>query len=327
MRRSIHQFLLISRATALEGLQQPVVLLLTLSSTLLTSLVPLVQLYTFGEPGRLARDSGLSFFLVFGLWILVFTAGFTVSAEMQRGTAATVLAKPVGRTTFLLGKWAGCLGVLTVFATSTLIATLLAERTSEAFVETAAFHGAIVDRYSGLGALAAITGSLVLAGGLHYFRRARFGLSAMLLMLVLLFAVMAGCSFVNRAGEFLSVPSLQLNLRVLPVALLIFLLLALYTAVATSLSTRFGRMTVLAVCGGLLFAGFFVDSLFGASGGLLPRLLYSLVPDVQNFWMADALGQGGRMPLGYVLKAAICSLSYSAAALVMGVVFFRRNLP
>ncbi len=303
MRRLGQQLLHIARTTALEGLQQPICLLLTLTATAFISLGPLVQLHQFGEAGRVARDSGLAFTLSFGLMIVGFTAGFTVAEEIRRGTAAAVLAKPVPRGIFLAGKWLGVVLVLLACGSAMTLATLLAERTAERFVETESYVGATIDYFSGVGALLAIAGALLLAAVLNFFARIRFGLAAILSLLGAQLVVLFVCGWVDRTGAWLPRFSLQINPRVLPAALLIFLLLSLCAAFATALSTFWRTPATLSALVGLVFFGFLSDGLLGHSSHPAARLLYTLIPDVQHFWMADALASMGRIPIPYLLAA------------------------
>ncbi len=303
MRRSAQQLFVIARTTALEGLQQPICLLLTLTATTFIGLGPLVQLHHFGEAGRVARDSGLAFTLSFGLMIVGFTAGFTVADEIRRGTAAAALAKPVPRGIFLAGKWLGVVLVLLACCTATTLATLLAERTAERFVETEAYVGATIDRYSGIGALLAIGGALLLAAALNFFYRVRFGLAVLLGLLGAQGLVILACGWIDRTGATLARFSLQLNPRVLPAAALIVLLLCLCAAFATALSTRLRTPSTLCALVGLVFFGFLSDGLRERSAGIASRVLYTIIPDVQHFWMADALASTGTIPPAYLLAA------------------------
>ena len=321
----LRQLLRIAGATALEGLQQPVALLLALTAATLTLLGPLVTLFTFGEEGRLARDSGLALQLVLGLFVVAFTAGATVHDELRRGTAAAVLAKPVGRGTFLVGKWLGVVAVLLLFSATTTLSTLLAERTAEHFIETRNVLGTLTDVYSGLGSLAAIALALAVAAALNFARRIRFTLAAQLLMPALLAATLVACGFVTRAG---SAPEtgfdLQVNLRVLPAAALVAALLSLYAAIASALSTRLRAAPTAAVLGAFLFLGFFAESV-AERGGALAAPLCALVPDVQNFWMTDALAGGGAIPARHLARVLLHTLTASAFWLLLGRVSLDRR--
>ena len=311
---SLRQLVLIARATALEGLQQPIALLLLLAMVALTTLGPLVQLFTFGEEGRLARDSGLAFMLVMGLAMTAFTAGFTLSDELRRGTAAAVLVKPVGRLTFLLGKYLGVVAVLALFCLCGTVCTLLAERTAEHYIELEYFADAIVDRYTGLGALAAAGLALLVAAALNFFRNVRFGLAAFLLVTLSQAAVLLLCGFINRAGELIPY-ALQVNARIIPASALVFLLLCVYGALATAFSTRLLTGATLVLCGAVFFLGFLSDSFRHAS---FLSWLSALVPNVQHFWRASALDREGSIPLGYVAQALAYAASLTALYLAAG---------
>lgn len=323
MRRILRQLLLVARTTALEGLQQPVCLLLAVTCVLMTALQPLLQLHTFGEEGRMARDGGLAFMLVFGLFVVGFTSGFTLADELRRGTAATTLAKPVSRLIFLAGKWCGVVAVLSLFCATATVATLLAERTAEHMVETATFLGSIVDRFSGIGSLAAVGLALAVAAVLNFVRGARFGLAATIGLLAGQTAVLLLCGFVGRTGDLLPSYDLQVNARVLPAAALVFLLLVLYAALATALSTRLRTTATLVVCVLTLFMGFLADGWLGRGQGPIARIAYALVPDVQHFWLVDALANHGRIPLRYLLHALIYVASAACLMLGIGYAAFR----
>jgi ABC-type transport system involved in multi-copper enzyme maturation permease subunit len=128
--RFIQQSLAIARTTVVESIQQPVAFLIFASGVLSTLLVPVFQFHRFSEEGRLARDSGFSTMMVFGLALAVTTAGRAVAMEITRGTAAAIIGKPVSRSLFVISKWLGVCGVILLFWLGMTAATLLAERGS-----------------------------------------------------------------------------------------------------------------------------------------------------------------------------------------------------
>jgi len=69
---------------------------------------------TTGQSGRIVLNLGLTGIHLFGVLIAVFLAVSAMSREITRKTLFVVLAKPVGRTQFLLGKYAGLLLTLAV---------------------------------------------------------------------------------------------------------------------------------------------------------------------------------------------------------------------
>ncbi|MEX0825091.1 MAG: ABC transporter permease, partial [Pirellulaceae bacterium] len=65
---------------------------------------------------KLLKDSGITLIMVLAIIQAVWSAGTSVSDEIEGRTALTVLSKPVSRRGFLLGKYAGImLGVLVMF--------------------------------------------------------------------------------------------------------------------------------------------------------------------------------------------------------------------
>lgn len=310
------------KATVPEGLQQPVCVLLTLACVELTVLQPLIQLHTFGESGRLARDSGLAFMLVFGLLVTAFTSGFTLAKEINSGTAAASLSKPISRRVFLLGKFFGVVMVIGIFAWCATLSVMFAERTSERFVEELVMD--VRDTMCGRLALLAPVLALALAAFLNWWRGLRFGLWFFILLVIfqtaLLFVVDAFGPYGawNSAAKY----TLHFDWRILTAAALIAMLLCMFAAIATALSTRLNTGPALAVALVILFAGFLADSQFAGGGA---KLLYAVIPDVQHFWLADALADGGRISLRYLARAGLYALTYSAFALTLGIVSFDKR--
>jgi len=246
-----------------------------------------------------------------------FTAGFTMSDELRRGTAAAVLVKPVSRLSFLLGKFFGVVIVLAFFCFCGTVSTLLAERTAEHFVELEHFVGSVVDLYTGVGALVAVGVALLVAAVLNFFRHIRFGLAAFLLVILFQALVLLLCGFIDRTGTFVPY-SLHVNWRIVPASTLVFLILCVYGALATALSTRLLTGATLVLCGIVFFLGFLSDS-FRHSTFLF--WVSVPVPNVQHFWRSGALDKGGIIPLRIVAQAmayAVClmgvylSLGYAA---------------
>jgi ABC-type transport system involved in multi-copper enzyme maturation permease subunit len=161
----------ISRTTALEAIQEPVAFLLMLTAVLTTVLAPLFHFNCFGEDGRLARDGGLSSMLLFGLVLAAGTAGRVVAGEIESGTAAAIIGKPVSRVTFLLSKALGVFWVVSIYWFGILCATLSAERISSRFVTTENFAGYVTDRTTLILALGSLLLVLIIGAIAHFLRR------------------------------------------------------------------------------------------------------------------------------------------------------------
>jgi ABC-type transport system involved in multi-copper enzyme maturation permease subunit len=62
---------------------------------------------TFGEDIKMLKDSGLTLVMVLGIVQAVWAASTSISDEVEGRTALTVLSKPVGRRSFIVGKFLG----------------------------------------------------------------------------------------------------------------------------------------------------------------------------------------------------------------------------
>ena len=310
MKRMLSQLFSIARVTAVEGLQQPVCLLLTLTAVSLTVLQPLTQLNTFGESGRMARDCGLAFMLMFGIFVLAFAAGETLAAEIRRGTVAVALSKPLHRAVFLAGKFLGVAAIAAVFAWCVGFSVLFAERCSEHFIEEE--NAADYVRDTLCGGLALLAGPLALASAaaLNRCKNFRFGLSFFASLATMQPLIMLAIGFYSRTGKYLGIEgySSQIDWRILPAALLVFMLLLVFSSILTALATRLQSGAAAAAGFAILFAGFMSESQFGASTTLFGKFMYCLIPDVQNFWIIDALSNGGMIAWAYIANCAIYAL-------------------
>lgn len=348
--RTARQVLAIAGTTVVEAIQQPVAFLILLSAVLTTLLVPVFQFHRFGEDGRLARDSGLSCMLVFGLVLAAGTAGRSVAEEVERGTAAAVIGKPVSRLTFVLSKWLGVFLVVVIFWTGVLASTLAAERSSAHFLVLESFAGYATDPVTLTLCLAGVAASLAVAAVRHFFWRRRFGVAAFLGLTLTQVAVVAFCGVCDRLGGL----SLQrgesgcqggclgeghahqaagwmashvpLNLHVIAAAVLVLLALAVFTALATALATRLQTGAALAVCVLVLILGLAGDSFVLDARALSWRgLAAGVMPDIQHFWMCDALAHGGRIAWSYVAEAGAYALTCCALFLTAGCLAFRER--
>jgi ABC-type transport system involved in multi-copper enzyme maturation permease subunit len=69
-----------------------------------------------GEGHRLTVDLGLSAISFFGLLVVLMVGTSLVAKEIERRTIFNLLSRPIGRPTYLIGKWLGLSGALWVVA-------------------------------------------------------------------------------------------------------------------------------------------------------------------------------------------------------------------
>ncbi len=103
-------------STAKNEMAQPLYLLLLGLGIFGVLLFGIYPFNTLGDDIRLLKDSGVTLIMVFGMLLAVWSAGTSVSEEIEGRTALTVLSKPVSRRSFILGKYTGImLSVLVLF--------------------------------------------------------------------------------------------------------------------------------------------------------------------------------------------------------------------
>ena len=97
-------------------------------------------------------------------------------------------------------------------------------------------------------------------------------------------------------------------------------------SIALACSTRFDTIATLAICSAVFLVGLMSDYFFGkpASHGVWwASTLYSIIPNWQLFWLADALESGkNSLQWAYVGKALGYVICYVGAALAAAVALF-----
>lgn len=322
----VRQFFTLAALTVVEAIRQPICLLLSTTCVLITALTPILMMHHFGEDGKLARDSGLALQLVFGLFIAGYTASSCLDKEIKRGTASAVLSKPISREIFFLAKYAGTAAVIILFSACSCITTLLGERVSEKFVYSKEVVGYITDWHTGVMLVAAPAVAYLIAGLLNYRRKKPFESNAFIWMLIMLAGVFVVCGFFKRTGHFAPY-SLQMHPGIFRASILVALALMMVSAIALTLSANFSVVPTLTICGVIFVLGLVSDYMLGqkALDSAFYLFIYRILPNWQHFWTVDALRKGGSVPWGYVGRAAMYALSYSAGVLCLGMVSFSRK--
>ncbi|MFM2082701.1 MAG: hypothetical protein RL380_1392, partial [Verrucomicrobiota bacterium] len=112
----------------MELVRQPVFLLLMTCSAGFEIFLAVPYYFALGEEPKLVKNSTLAVMLLAGLFGAVLSASSSLAREIRSGTALAVLSKPVSRTQFLLAKFFGVAGALTLMTYVNTIAALIASR-------------------------------------------------------------------------------------------------------------------------------------------------------------------------------------------------------
>jgi ABC-2 type transport system permease protein len=98
-------------------------------------------------------------------------------------------------------------------------------------------------------------------------------------------------------------------------------------ALAVALSSRFNIVVTLSACIGIFLLGLISDYTFGRFAGthLWAKIGRFLVPNLQIFWISDAIYEGNTVPAKYLLIGALYALCYTGAILALAVALFQRR--
>ena len=260
----MRRFLAIARTAAIETMSQPLSAILFPVSMLAVHLLPSLQYHRFGAPGRLARETGLSSLLVFGLAFAVPAAVRVIGREIEIGTAAAALALGVSRAQYFTARLTGVLAVFLLFLSGILSATILSSfscvKASSIFVENG------VVRVWGPAFSAGVSASVAAFGAaafLNRFANRRFCLWTCILAVVF---QLPGLAFLDGFSPLAAhVPSF----------VSLACACAVYIVMAAALSTRLKANGVSAAVVAAVAAGFLAPVGF-------------LVPDMRVFWLEES---------------------------------------
>lgn len=321
----MRQFTTIATNAFMELIRQPVFLLLMTASGVFCVFLATVPYFGFGDDPKLVKDSALAVTLLTGLFGAVLCASNSLAREIRTGTALAVLAKPVGRAPFLLAKYAGLAVALGVLTYVNALACLLASRMGYDAYGDADVAGLVV--WAGAFVLAYAAG-----GFSNYFLRRPFVSDATLAVVMfatVAFLINAGMSKADPTARGLTIgPFARVDWRLVPAAVLILFALWVLAALALACSTRLEMMSTLAICTGFFLLGLMSDYLFGGraeKGTWWAWIPYTLLPNWQQFWMADALEAGRDLPWRYVGTAFGYVVAYVGAALSMALFLFEER--
>jgi len=317
----MRQFITIATNAFMELVRQPIFLLLMTCSAMFEIFLATPYYFAFGDEPKLVKNSTLAVMLLAGLLGAVLSASASLAREIRTGTALAVLSKPVGRAQFLLAKYAGLAAALTLLAYVNLVAVLLTSRMAfDAYGSTDLFA-------VGIFSLSLIVAYL-LGGFSNFFLRRPFVSDAVFCLLVMVTVAFVVINFYTRDGK-LQPFATGVDWRLVPAGVLILFALWILAALALACSTRFDMIPTLAICSALFLVGIMSDYLFGRpaqAGSWWASALYSITPNWQLFWLADALDAGkSTFHWGYVGKALAYVVGYVGATLAVAVALFEER--
>ncbi len=373
----LEQILAIIRNTFFESVRQPIMLVVLVVAAILIILSNPLSAFTMEDDQRMLIDIGLSTVFAGGALLASFIATSVLTREIENKTALTVIAKPVSRPVFIIGKFLGVAGAMTIGTLLMSFIFLLVEQHSVLQTVRDPLHLPVI-------AFGTAAGVLGLGVGIwcNYFYGMAFTSTVIcvttpLAGLAYFFCLMFRPDFTPQPLSAAFKPDLWLALACVLTAILVL------TAIAVAASTRLGQVLTLCVTVGVFLLGMLSDWLFGRpiaalSGRWLERasaqgltvseaitrtieltsgevtstteqvtiptvpltkmaegwelieywaawIGYSIVPNFQRLWLADALTQSHVIPTAYVVRTVAYGLLYILIALSLAIILFQRR--
>ena len=317
----MRQFITIATNAFMELVRQPIFLLLITCSAIFELFLATPYYFAFGDEPKLVKNSTLAVMLLAGLFGSVLSASASLARELRSGTALAVLSKPVGRAQFLLAKYAGLMVALAILAFVNMLAVLLASRMAfDAYGSTDLFA-------LGVFALALVLAYLM-GGFSNFFLRRPFVSDTVFSLLLMVSVAFVVINYFNQHGKPQAFAS-GVDWRLVPAGVLVLFAFWILAGLALACSTRFDMIPTLAICSAFFLIGIMSDYLFGTraeKGSWWASVLYSITPNWQLFWLADAIDAGkSTFHWGYVGKAFIYVIGYVGAALAVAVALFEER--
>lgn len=310
-------FLTIAWNGARELIRQPIVLLLVTVPGLFMVLMAHVPYLALESETKLIKDSALAVVFVVGLLAAVFCASNTLALELRTGTALAVMAKPVGRAKFIFGKYFGVALALSLIVYVNLLSAMMSSRMAPDLYQA-------TDPPAYWSIMLGILFGLLVGGYTNFFNHRQFVGDAVLGIAFFSTITFIAACFLTKKWQFQPFGALM-DWRMLSAGVLILCALLVLASVALACSTRMELMPTLAVCSIVFVLGLMTDYLFGRAsdgGSFIASVCYSVLPNWQLFWMADALEGEKRIPLEYIIRAMSYVVCYMVASLSLALALF-----
>lgn len=254
----IEQTLAILRNTFFESIRQPIVLVLMVAATLLLIVANLTATFTMADDQKMLVDVGLATIFLFGALFAAFIATNVLTREIENKTVLTVVAKPVPRPVFILGKYLGVAAAMLIASAYMAFVFMLVEHHGVMQRVTIPYHLPVIVFGLSAGGIA-----FIVALWCNYFYGKVFGSTVLcvatpLAGIAYFMALMFKPDF--SADDFAA--GFDTNLWKAILALVIANLVL--TALAIAISTRVNQIMTVIVTIGMFLLGLLSDWLFGS---------------------------------------------------------------
>ena len=311
----------IAKNTFIETLRQPIYAIIIVAALLLFFLSPSLTMYTMSDDNKLLRELGLSTLFLTSLFIAIFSASGAVAEEVENKTIITVLSKPVQRPIFIIAKFFGVASAVALAHYICTIALLMSIR--HGVLESAADE----HDWTVLGSAGVVFSAVILLSAFfNYAYEWRFSSTVIVLTGIFCTLALVFLCFIDRAWKFNPANNGISAVDIYGSILLLFGAMII-VALAVAFSSRFNIVVTLSACIGIFLLGLVSAYVFARFEDtyLWAKIGKYLVPDLQVFWISDAIYEENPVPIKYIGIVASYTLCYTAGILALAVGLFQRR--
>lgn len=259
--------LTIARNAFKESIRQPVFFIMLLLAAFIQLINTWIVGFTMGAnnvPGEVSGDNkmlldvSMGEVFLLGILLAAFISTAAISREIENKTVLTVVSKPIGRTSVILGKFLGISGAMFV-AIGIMIAFLLLG-IRHGILTTAAQEPNIPVILMSVGA---IFGSILVGALGNYFYGWSFGQAASLILFPLIWIGYFATLFIDEDWSFMA-PTENFKPQIMIACACLAMALFVMTALATAISTRVGQVLTITICSAVFLVGLLSNYWFGS---------------------------------------------------------------
>ena len=310
-------FFRIARNTFLESIREPVFFIMLYCAFFIIGNLPGLTLYVFFQQLKMVVDSSLAATMVGGMLILTLSAGHTVAREMRNGTVLLLMSKPVHRYVFISAKICGIIFTGAVFCFLCFMGTFVSIFTAsdQFWFNTWTYVGFFVAIF-----IAALFGLFM-----NFWRNSSFSEMTVKAALVVMPVLALVCRLCCEKPE-INLPNVSSAM------VLVFFSVAIMGTLAVIFAIKFDVVANMVLCAIMFFAGLMANYLFkllenyeNIALNTIAKLIYSVLPNWQYFWMADSVALGRMIPGVYLVFSLGYTLLYIAICSMWAMVFFQTS--
>ncbi len=314
------KLLTIAKNTFIETIRQPIFAVIIVAALFLLFISPTITMYGLDEDTKLLREICLSTLFLTGLFISIFSAAGAIAEEIENKTILTVMSKPVPRPMFIIAKFFGvCLAVLLAQYICTL-AMLAVMR-----------QGILEDKYTIDWTVLSVVGgtlilSLAISAFLNFIYDWRFSSTAIAMGAILGTFGIALLAFIDKNWQFNPADN-GMQLFDVYASILLFFACMIIIAFSIAFSSRFNIVATLSFCVGLFLLGLISDYVFGnlAQTYKWANIGRYIVPNFQIFWISDAIYEGSKIPIKYIVISSSYAICYTLGILSAAIAIFQKR--